>query len=205
MKLKALLFLSFSLLIISCEHLDPNGQVDEGNIQGAIYESKEIGWSIKIPKGWSIVSKDKAEKNEEKGRDAIEKTLGSEIDTKRLKHLISFQKNQFNLFSSTIEPFKEEFPGEYQQNNKALCELLYKTFTDQGIKTDTSSGKEKIQGLEFNTFHTTIYAPDGKIILRQIMYCRLTNGYDFGVNISYNNEQDKTTLTDAWKKSKFLK
>ncbi|HXB41679.1 MAG TPA: hypothetical protein VNZ49_14155 [Bacteroidia bacterium] len=194
-----------SLIIISCGQTYPNKQIDEENIKGEIYESTEIGWSIEIPKNWSIISKDKIEANDQKGKDAIEKATGQEIDTKAMKHLISFQKNQFNIFSSTIEPFKEEFPGEYEKNNKILNELVYQTFVDQGIKTDSSSGKEIIQGLEFNTFYTTVYAPDGKVILNQILYSRLINGYDFGVNINYNNEQDKKIMMDTWKKSKFLK
>ena len=203
MKLPSLILIIYSLVIISCGQADPNKQIDEGSVKGETYESKEIGWSIEIPKNWKIISKDKVEANDEKGKSAIEKSSGLKIDTKALKHLISFQKNQFNIFASTSEPVTEEFPGEYQQNNKALNELIYNTFVDQGIKTDSASGKETIQGLEFNTFYITIYAPDGKVILNQIMYSRLINGYDFGVNINYNNDQDKKTMIDAWEKSKF--
>jgi hypothetical protein len=205
MKLRALILIIYSLAIISCGQVDPNKQIDEGSVKGETYESKEIGWSIEIPKDWKIISKDKVEAHDEKGKNAIEKSTGLEIDTKALKHLISFQKDQFNMFTSTSEPFKEEFPGEYQQNSKALNEILYNTFVDQGIKTDSASGKETIQGLEFNTFYTTIYAPNGKVILNQILYSRLINGYDFGVTINYNNEQDKKTMIDALKKSKFTK
>jgi hypothetical protein len=205
MKLRALTLIIYSLAIISCGQVDPNKQIDEGSVKGETYESKEIGWSIEIPKDWKIISKDKVEAHDEKGKNAIEKSTGLEIDTKALKHLISFQKDQFNMFTSTSEPFKEEFPGEYQQNSKALNEILYNTFVDQGIKTDSASGKETIQGLEFNTFYTTIYAPNGKVILNQILYSRLINGYDFGVTINYNNEQDKKTMIDALKKSKFTK
>jgi hypothetical protein len=205
MKLTKAIFTIYLLMIISCGQADPNKQIDEGNVKGETYESKEIGWSMEIPKNWTIISKDKMEVNDQKGKKAIEKSAGIKVDTKGLKHLISFQKDQFNIFASTSEPFKEEFPGEYQQNNKALNEIIYKTFVDQGIKVDSASGKEIIQGLEFNAFYTTIYTPGGKVILRQILYSRLINGYDFGVNINYNNEKDKTIMIDAWKKSKFAK
>lgn len=205
MKLPSIILTIYSLVIISCGQKDPNKQIDEGIIKGEIYESEEIGWSIEIPKDWKIISKDKVEANEEKGKSAIEKSSGLQIDTRALKHLISFQKNQFNIFSSTSEPFKEEFPGEYQQNNKGLNEILYNAFVDQGIKADSASGTETIQGLEFNTFYTTVYAPDGKVILNQIMYSRLINGYDFGVSINYNNDEDKKVMIDAWEKSKFTK
>ena len=205
MKITKLILTFFSLTIISCGQIDANKQIDEGSVKDQIYESKEIGWTMKIPKDWTVISKDKVEANDQKGKNAIEKSTGLDIDTKALKHLISFQKNQFNIFASTSEPFKEEFPGEYQQTNKTLNEIIYKTFTDQGVKTDSSSGKETIQGLEFTTFYTTIYAPDGKVILNQIMYSRLINGFDFGVNINYNNEQDKKTMVTGWKNSKFTK
>jgi len=191
------------LFLISCGPVDPNKEIDEGTVKGTSYENKEIGWLIEIPKDWKIISKDKIEANDEKGRSAIEKTTGQQIDTKALKHLISFQKDQFNIFASTSEPFKEEFPGEYQKNNKALNEMIYNTCKDQGIKIDSTSGVETIQGLEFNKFCTAIYAPDGKIILNQILYSRLINGYDFGVNINYNNDQDKETMLKALLNSKF--
>lgn len=194
---------TISLLLFSCEKKDPNKQIDEGIIKGEIYKSKEIGWEIRIPSGWSVVSRDVTQKSEEKGQNAVEQSTGQKFDLSSLKHLISFQKNQFNMFASTSEPFMEEFPGEYEENNKNINSLIYQTFIDQGIKADSSSGQEVIQGIKFNTFYTTIYAPDGKVILNQILYSKLINGYDFGVNINYNNEEDKKTMIDAWKKSKF--
>ena len=71
---------------------------------------------------------------------------------------------------STSEPFIEEYPGEYEDNDKKIYELLYSTFVDQGIRVDTSSGKEVIQTMEFNKFYTTIYSPKGEIIMNQILY-----------------------------------
>lgn len=196
------LFLSL-LSLISCGQKDPNKQIDEGTVKDEIYKSKEIGWTIEIPKGWSIVSRDKTDENDQKGQEAIEKSSGQKIDLSHLKHLISFQKNNFNLFASTSEPFKEESPGDYIKSSKSVRELIYQTYVDHDIKADSSSGKEIIQGLEFNVFYTTIYAPDGKVILNQILYNKLINGYDFGVNINFNNDNDKKIMLDAFKKSKF--
>ncbi|MRX70213.1 hypothetical protein SAMN06265349_101786 [Flavobacterium resistens] len=201
---KTILFFLLSIFI-SCGQKDPNKQIDEGTIKGETYKSSDIGWTIEIPKGWSVISKDHIDSQESKGKEAIEKSSGQKVDMSQLKHLISFQKNQFNLFASTSEPFKEEYPGEYQENSKKLCNMIYQTYIDNKIKTDSSSGKEIIQGLEFNVFRTTIYAPDGKVILNQIMYNRLINGFDFGVNINYNNDEDKKAMLDAFKNSKFTK
>lgn len=200
---KTVSLLSF-ILFISCGQKDPNKNIDEGNVKNDIYKSPEIGWTIEIPKGWSVVSKDQIAENEEKGQKAIEKTSGQKVDVQNLKHLISFQKDKFNFFASTSEPVQEEYPGEYQKNNKMLQSLIYQTYLDNRIKADTSSGKEIIGGIEFNTFYITIYAPDSdRVLLNQIMYNKLINGYDFGVNINYNNEEAKKAMIGAFAKSKF--
>ena len=71
MKLPSLILIIHSLVIISCGQTDPNKQIDEGSVKGETYESAEIGWSIEIPKDWKIISKDKVEANDEKGKSAI--------------------------------------------------------------------------------------------------------------------------------------
>ena len=194
-----------SLLFISCGSGNPNKQVDEGKVKGEVYESKELGWSIEIPKGWKVVSKDKIQENDEKGKEAIESVTGEALETKTLKHLIAFQKDQFNMLTSTSQPFTEEHPGDYQEASTAVNALIYDALASKGIKADTSSGKEMVQGMEFNTFKSTIYGPDGKILLYQVLYSRLLNGYDFGVNLNYNNDEDKQTLMNAWTNSQFSK
>jgi hypothetical protein len=189
--------------MVACGQVDPNKHVDEGRVKQNIYKSTEIGWSIKIPDGWEVVTKDKVEANDQKGKDAIEKTVGVEIDISGLKHLISFRKNLFNSFASTSEPFKEEYPGEYVENNRNLNRLIFDTYRDQGIKADSSSGTIIIDGLEFNKFETKIYSKDGQLILNQIMYSRLINGFDFGININYNNNTDRDVMLKVLQESRF--
>ena len=198
-------YLVIGLLIVSCGQVDPNKHVDEGHVKENIYKSNEIGWSIKIPDGWEVVTKDKIEANDQKGKDALEKTAGAKLDMSGLKHLISFKKNQFNLFASTSEPVQEEYPGEYIENGKNLNKLIFDTYRDQGIKVDSLSGVAIIDGLEFKTFETKIYSKDGKLILNQIMYSRLINGYDFGININYNNNTDRDVMLKVLKESRFDK
>ncbi|MNE81863.1 hypothetical protein D3C80_1785430 [compost metagenome] len=135
---------------------------------------------------------------------AIEETIDAKVDYSGLKNLIRFQKNQFNIFQSTSEPFKQEYEGEWKENNNSLKTIIYSTFENQGIKSDSSATSiEKIDGLDFHTYSFTIYDPKGNIILKQIMYSRLINGFDFGVNINYNNEKDKNEMLKAFRKSKF--
>ncbi|MGV3632337.1 MAG: hypothetical protein ACO1O6_14105 [Bacteroidota bacterium] len=192
-----------SVLFTSCK--PGSGHfVDEGEVKNESYTSEEIGWMIEIPKDWTIVSKYKQEAQSKKGEKAMEESTGIQVDSKKMKHLISFQKNMFNQFTSTSEPFIEEYPGEYQENEKYIHEVLYQTYADQGIKVDSLSGRETIQGLKFNTFYVTVYGPAGKEIIRQIVYSRLIKGYDFSVIISYNNSEHQRTMLTAFRKSKFF-
>ncbi|WP_299124987.1 hypothetical protein [uncultured Winogradskyella sp.] len=201
-KLTILLFLT---VLISCKTY-PNKQIDEGKITESKYHSKEIGWTMEIPKGWNVTHKSILDERIEKGLDAINETAEIEYDASELKQLLNFQKDKFNIFQSTSEPFELEYDGEWEENNAGLKKLVYNTYQQRGIKTDSTETKTiKIDGLEFQSYGFTIYSPKGEIILNQIMYSRLINGLDFGVNINYNNESDKKEMLEVWLNSKFKK
>ena len=205
MKKTLLIFIS-TLTIISCKPSNPNKNIDEGKVEGNTYTSQEIGWTIAIPDGWEVVDREKSEDMREKGTQALEETIDQEVDFSGVKTLIAFQKNQFNIFQSTSEPFKLEYEGEREINNAAIKALIFETFVNQGIKADSSATSvETIDGLDFQTYSFTIYGPTGEVILNQILYSRLINGFDFAANINYNNEKDKETQLQAFRNSKFKK
>ncbi len=199
-----LLVILFS--ITSCGQIDPNKQIDEGKVENKIYSSKEIGWTIKIPNNWTVISREQNEDYQQKGLKAMEDFVDGEIDVSSLRNLIGFKKDQFNMFQSTSEPFEVEFEGEWEQNNAGLKELIYNTYLGQGIKADSTATKIiKVDGLDFHSYEFTIYSPKGGVILKQLIYDRLINGFDFGININYNNESDKNEMLETWLNSKFRK
>ncbi len=197
-----LLVILISIVNISCQ-TDPNEAVDEGKVTGYTYTSDDIGWSIQIPEGWEVTGKDAQQARVERGQEAFEDATNLEIDVSNLRHLIGFQKDQFNIFQSTSERFELEYEGEWESNFKDVTELICVMYEDNGIAYDTLSGTEIIDGLEFKKFNVTIYSPKGDIILYQEVYGRHINGFDFSVNINYNNENDKIELVSALKNSKF--
>lgn len=191
-------------VMLSCKN--SNAHVDEGSIIENTYVSKEIGWSLEIPEGWSIMEKDDLVENSNKGKKAFEETLNQEFDYSTLRHLISFQKNPFNVFHSTSEPFDLEYDGEWENNNDGLKEILYMTYENQGIRVDsTATTLERIDGLDFRQYSFIIYSPNDEVILNQIICSRLINGFDFGVIINYNNEEYKKVMLNAFRNSKFRK
>jgi hypothetical protein len=205
-QIASILLIGALTVLTSCGQIDPNKNVDEGKVEGNIYSSEEIGWTIEIPKGWKAVDKEKAQANSERGLEVIEETIQQEVDYSGLKNLIGFEKDPFNIFQSTSEPFEIAYEGEWEENNRAVKQILYTTYENQGIKVDSSATSiENIDGLDFETYSLTIYSPDGEVILNQLMFSRLINGYDFGVNLNYNNEKDKADLLRVFRESRFGK
>jgi hypothetical protein len=199
-------FVGILFLTFSFKQIDPNKQIDEGKVSENTYTSEDIGWTIEIPTGWTVMEKDKVEESNARGLEAINEVIDGEIDASGLKHLISFQKNQFNIFQSTSEPFQVEYDGEWEVTNSEIKKIIYSAYVNQGIKADSSATSiVNVNGLDFRYYSFTIYGPAGDVILNQSMYSRLINGFDFGVNINYNNEQDKLEMLTAWKNSTFIK
>lgn len=192
-----------SLLLVSCGQAATK-KTDEGEIREQEYFSKEIGWTIEIPQGWTVTDLEKTKESTERGMKAIQESTNTKIDYSELKNLITFQKNQSNLFQSSSEPFKPQYEGEWEEHLQYVKALAYETYENQGIKADSSETTiEKINGLDFHTFSYTIYGPKDEVILKQILYSRLINGFDFGVNINYTNENDRDVMLKAFKNSKF--
>ncbi|MGH1388193.1 hypothetical protein [Kordia sp.] len=203
---KYLTLLSVFMLVCACKEIDPNKQIDEGNVTNEVYTSREIGWSILIPDGWEVISKAQSEKYTEKGKEAFKEVKGIEVDDSEVKDLISFKKNQFNLFLSNSEPFKETFKGEWKQNCSEAKSYIYDLYRSKRIKVDSSATTTaRIDGFEFETYSITLYDPNDEVVLIQEVYNKLINGFILSVIINYNNEKDKRVMEKAFFDSQFRK
>lgn len=194
------------LALTSCKPSDPNKSVEEGKVEGNIYTSEEIGWTMEIPQGWKVIDKEKSEEFQEQGKKALENNTDATVDLNGLKMLISFQKDQFNIFQSTSEPFNQEYKGQWEENNAATKAIIYATYVNMGIQADSTATKTiSIDGLDFQSYTFAIRAPEGNVIMTQTMFTRYINGFGFGANINYNNEKDRDEMFKAFLNSKFKK
>ncbi|RZL50446.1 MAG: hypothetical protein EOP00_04340 [Pedobacter sp.] len=201
MKLKLYFLTLIFGFCIGCNSSAPN----EEKSKLETYTSKEVGWTIEIPEGYKQLSKTRMEANEKKGKDAIGKVTDEEVNTDKLIHLVNFQKNQFNSLIATAEIYDTKQNGDLLASNQPVKKMIYDTYTNQKIKVDTLSGTEVIAGYKFYTFNIKLYGPSGQVLMDQIMYNQIINGYDFGVTVNYNNETDRGILMNAFKNSKFIK
>lgn len=206
LRLRKLIGIVFLFGLFGCSNPDPNSQIDEGLISGNSYRSEEIGWSMDVPVGWKLLSRKQVDRFEKKGADLLSETVGGEIEFEGLKNLLHFQKDRFNMFQSTSEPIELEYEGEWEQSNEDLKQVLLRTYINQGIHTEVSeTRKEEIGGVLFEVYDFTLFAPDGEVVIEQTMYSTHRNGYDFGVNLTYNSDEARDAMLDVWRRSKFEK
>jgi hypothetical protein len=165
--------------------------------------NKDFNWTITVPENFESVSSEDWAKVQNRGSDAIEKTYGKEI-VNYSKTIFVFKSNQMNYFESNYQPFDPETDGDFLKICKAVNNMLYGTFKAQmpGVKIDTTSTVEKIDGLEFQRFTVKALYQNG-MTMTMLMFNRLFGKREFTVNIMYVDKSKGDQMLDSWRKSKF--
>jgi len=163
----------------------------------------EFKWSIVIPENFTNVSPADLEKLQNKGADAIENTYGEEV-VNQAKKIFAFKNADFNYLESNYQPFDIEVDGDYLESCKNVNEIYYETFKTQmpDAVIDSSTGVEKISGLDFQTFKVKINLQNG-MTMHALMYSRLFDKKEFSVNIFYVDDKQGEKMISAWTNSKF--
>ena len=184
---------------------DKQSEIENGALDSIFqYKADVIGWTTKVPGGWDVQSKNATKANMERGKKEIEKTINEKVDASDLIQLLNLKKGRLNSFLSTIEPFDEMEAGSYELNNKKLYQIMKDTYATKGISASYQEDTATIDGLSFYVFKVKIFKPESKdVLLNQIMYSRLLNGYDFGMTLSYNEDSALKELQDMVFASKF--
>ncbi len=168
------------------------------------YTATEVGWTISIPEDFTMLDSAQILALNTKGSDAIQKTYDTLIDMSATKTLMSIKKGDYNFLTATITPYNEQQDGNWEETNEALKAVLVETFASQApdLKVDTSSGIEKIGGLDFRFYEMNLDYPNGMKIT-VLIYSRLHNGYDFGISLTYNDKSSGDRLKEIVKTSRF--
>src|SRR5258705_2985003 len=212
--MKYILIIVAFLFFQSCKEKDKPQSLEEkqkeietGSLSAAsVYTADEIGWTVHVPAGWEILTKEQMKQNTAKGKKVMEESTAIEIDASDLQQLLNLRKDKFNSFLSTMEKYDIQEMGSYEKNSKTLNDLMKQAFEKQGIHADYSEDTAMIDGLRFTVFKSKMYGTDKKqVILNLVMYNRLINGYDVGMTITYNNEGTRNELEKMIIASKFSK
>ena len=198
-----IIILTFTL--ISCsENLAENSvQVDSNTL--TTYQDSLIGWTLEIPAEWKIQSKKEIAAINEKGVESLEKAVGTNMDVSSYDNILSFAKDNINMFQSIREKYDKDETA-WKKNNVALKELFCSVYAEQGARLDSSEMTiEEIHGVKFDSYEILFYDDNKKINLVQVFYSTLINGYDFSVSMCVSNEQNKRELMAIWENSIFAK
>ena len=164
---------------------------------------EEFNWTVTIPENFTAIEESEWNETEQKGQDAVEKTIGEEIINQAVT-LFTYKNGQFNNFEANWQPFDVEIDGEYLEACSEVNRILYQTFETQmpKAKLDSISSTKKINGLEFQRFDVTIDFPNG-IKMKSISFSRLFNKKEFTTNITFVDEKIGKIMLDAFLNSKF--
>lgn len=198
-----LISIIFLITLMSCK-TNQNKLLDEGKIKRGVYYNKEIGWTMKIPEGWSINPKQDLEERSKKAKHLIKESTETNADISKLKRLLSIQKNSNHIFESSIETYKFDSKEKWKDNINRNRKIIYDSYKFYGIKIDTSSSIEVIDNLEFDVFHIELEGLNKQNQKSYLdLYVKYLNGFEFIVGLNYLNEKEKNEIKEAWKNSKF--
>ena len=215
MNKKLLRFLQLALLVslVSCGSADRNDLVFKGSVTGNTYTWEEGGWTIEIPSGWTIMSKDKIEQIVSRGVKAIKKAGEKAIkkatkqsENESVEYLVSFQKDKDNVnrFLSESQALGVKSKGEWEDRLDSDKRLMLETFRKNGIKTEAGDTETvKIDGVDFKTFQLKLHGPAGSGTER--LYYSLIKGCEVVISMTYNNDADRDVMVGVLQNSKFKK
>jgi hypothetical protein len=174
------------------------------NIKFNTYQANEVAWQTQYPDSYSIMTREEIALVEGRGQLVMESAMDEKLELDHA-NLLWLKKDQFNCFTSNLQPFDADRDGSYAMNQNLTYEALIDAYTSYGFQFDNSFGTEIIDGLEFHTMETKLYTSDRKkVLMTLVMYDRLIAGNkSLTFNISYNNETDKELLMNILHSSKF--
>lgn len=165
--------------------------------------SSDFNWTITIPEGFTSLSENEIKRLQDKGLNALEKTYDTTI-TNCTKNIFFLKSDDLNYFESNYQLYDTIVDGNYLEMCQAINAAAYETYVTQmpGIKVDTSSSFEQIDGLKFRVMKISATYPN-KLVLTILSYSRLFDNKDFSVNIMYTDKEKGKLMIDSWKNSKF--
>lgn len=165
---------------------------------------KELGWTITVPVGFTVLDSAKQAANSDKGEKILEKSTGLEIDASATRNLVSINNGPLNYLNATLTPFDESTDGDYEEIGRQVNAILYTTMSEQVkvAKVDSATSEVVYAGQRFRKFSMKIQINE-KITMVMVMLSKLHNGWDFGISYIYTDEKGRLALEGMLEKSTF--
>ncbi len=198
----SLLALFVGLLMVGCGE-DKQVHIDQdqaGELSNNVYHNKRVGWAMKIPEGWDIMSKETTDGIFSTGKNLGE-DAGVEIDYAGTKTLLSLKKAEMSLGEDTFLSITQN--RAIEENDRigfvdGQKQLLLSVLRNQGGSQEASDIRsETIDGVSFQKFDIKTNG------VGQTYYFTFFDDYYFGSILTYSSIGNREELFKVWRGSKF--
>lgn len=190
------------LFFFSCSN-GAKEQMENGFIRDGVFVCNKFDWRISIPKGYKIRNLKEKRKREKTGYQALKDEVPENYEiNKESTHLIGFEIDKYNYFSSSFEPFGNT-EMTMKEHQKFVSDLLSNTYKKlDGIDFEMELSEEKIGKYDFYIIQTKLLKKQtDNLILTQVNYNTKIDNNLFSSSINYKTEDVKMTLTENFKNS----
>lgn len=99
--------------------------------------------------------------------------------------IFAYKNREFNIFEANWQLFDEEIDGPYLDVCTEINNIVYESFEQEipGVKIDSSSSVQKINGLAFQQFEMLVSLPDGRKF-KSTTFNHLFGNKDLSINIT---------------------
>jgi hypothetical protein len=204
-------FICFTTFFYSQEkvvNIDPEGiiieEVANGKIENNVFVCNQFEWKINIPEGFSVTDPAKVNQLEKKGYDFIKKsTPDANTIQPHPPHLIGFERNKYNYFSSSYEALKGGKKVSLEEHKDFLVQLLNNTYSKiNELKFEIKTSNLKLGQQPFYKIVIRLYnGKNDRLVLTQEIYNAFINDHLFSASINYTNEINGMLLYYSLKKS----
>lgn len=168
-------------------------------VPGEKFTYKPLGWTIELPKGYSLISEEEGQRVQDKGVKMIEATYDTDLEDvlEPTTTLFMLKNGPTNYMEANLQAFDPAKDGDFNEVNREVSGIILQTFKDQmpkAAKVEMSVSNEVVGGKKFFVAHYIIMLP-GSIKLDMFMYSRLFAKKNLTINIMYlDNEQGKILM-----------
>ena len=176
---------------------------EKGTLNDSIYKYENIGWSFRVPSGWTVRSQSEIARVRGIGKQAMEKELKQDIPLLPTP-LLYLHNGNTNRFTSDAVTYNLP-PGNYEKEEEETHAMMLNATKEKGMQVSSKRSKTKIDGVLFQVYIINILAPDrSKILGQSKTFSSLINGLDFSMSYFCTNKKECNDIDTSIMESTFI-
>jgi hypothetical protein len=198
-----LLMLCLCAVLAACGSRPHNDiQPEVGVITDGTYRYAPLGWRMRLPWRWDVLTAGQLQALLGKGRALVEKAAGGEVVDSET-HLLYLRHGAQNQFSSSVSPHDPAM-GSMPEQIAATFDIILAACEAGNMRAQSTRGSEQIDGIRFDTLQVSILDALGKReILKQDVYVGRVGSHVLMTSITTTNWILRQQMLHTWRGSRF--